>query len=151
MNKVLIDGRIMANTEKIQDNYKFFEGNEATGKKSVLKFTISSQKNYGKPDANGYYPTCFYVIKAFGPKADFINRCFKPGDSIMIEGSLEVEPGGETAEGTRYSAKTVIYVDNAYFPSRGSNDTKKAESSTATSSAPAQAASSKKATSASPF
>lgn len=129
MNKVIIDGRILKNTEKAPHMYAYYPGDAANNKKSVLSMVISSQKNYGKADENGYYPSSLFTVKAFGPKADFINKYFQPGSSILVEGTLEVEHGAEKEDGTRYPDRVVIYLDNQYFCARGANDGEKSASS----------------------
>lgn len=111
----------MANTEKVTRNYVYYE---ASGdKRSALQMVISSYNNFGKPDAEGYFPSSYFTVKAFGPKADFIYKNFKPGSAINIVGTLVIEKGREKEDGTgRYPDAYVIYVDNQYFPARSAGE-----------------------------
>ena len=107
LNKVLLNGRL----PRFEGNYKAAEGE---GKRSFLSWAVSVKRDFKPADAQ-YYPEDLLNIKAFGPKADFINKFFAQGDGIVISGRLQrdddYEKDGQTVKGQMY-----ILVEDAYFP-----------------------------------
>ena len=75
MNQVIIDGRILPNTEKSPKNYAYYPatGDPANGgKNSFLHFLLSTRKEGAAKGEDGYYPTEIWSVKAFGSTADQI-------------------------------------------------------------------------------
>ena len=122
MNKVYMDGYILPNSEKNPKMFQYIAGHD--DKRSMLTFRISTIRPYAKKDDRGYYPTDIFTLRTWGATADFIERNFKPGDPIMIQGYNSVDAGGEREDGTRYPAFYYIRVEEAYFPlaKRGSGN-----------------------------
>lgn len=109
MNTVIIAGRILNNTDKAPNMYKYFEGNGE--KKSVLIFHLSVTRDGAKKDENGYYPSDIFQCKIFGANADYVNKYYGPGNGIVVTGFLGVDQGGLKEDGTHYPSRTVIYVN----------------------------------------
>ena len=118
MNQVIIDGRIIPNTEKSAKNYMYYPatGDPANGgKQSFLHFLLSTRKEGAPKGADGYYPTEIWPVKAFGPTADQIHQYFGPGTSIMLFGVLgEDDPytdatGVERRGSKHIKANRIVY------------------------------------------
>ena len=62
----------------------YVAGND--GKRSYLVMSISSTR--GK-DENGNYRNEYVEARAFGPRADFINKFFDEGSPIVCEGRIQ--------------------------------------------------------------
>ena len=118
MNQVIIDGRILPNTEKSPKNYAYYPatGDPANGgKQSFLHFLLSTRKEGAAKGPDGYYPTEVWSVKAFGPTADQINQYFGPSTSIFLFGVLgEDDPytdanGVEHRGGKYIKANRIVY------------------------------------------
>ena len=128
LNKILVNGRL----PRFEGNYKAGEGE---GKRSFLSWAVSVKRDF-KPEGAQYYPEDLLNIKAFGPKADFINKFFAQGDGIVISGRLQrdddYEKDGQTVKGQMY-----ILVEDAYFPEGKSGDAGLSNAGTTAKAAPA--------------
>ena len=91
MNKVILSGNIIGNTEKAPKMMTYFKGDE--NKKSVMNFFVSTLIPHAKKDDEGHYPSELHAVKAFGQNADFINQYFTGGSAITLEGYLKEEKG----------------------------------------------------------
>ena len=117
MNQVIIDGRIIPNTEKSDKNYVFYPatGDPANGgKQAFLHFLLSTRKEGAPKGPDGYYPTEIWPVKAFGPTAEQINQYFGPSTSIMLFGVLgEDDPyvvdGVERKGNKHIKANRIVY------------------------------------------
>lgn len=114
MNKIIISGNIVGNSEKAPKMYTYYKGND--DKKSVVNFFVSVIIPHTKKEENGYYPSDLHPVKAFGQNADFINQFFTNGSAVSIEGYLKQERGSLKEDGTRYPDHTYIIVDSVEFP-----------------------------------
>lgn len=79
MNKQIILGRI-GQIEK-----KNFEWG------SVLKFSVATSEKYKKKDGEKVEETTWHNCEAFGTLADVIEKFFKKGDGIYVEGKTKHE------------------------------------------------------------
>lgn len=119
MNKVIMDGYILPNSEKNPKMFQYIAGTDS--KRSMLTFRLSVQRPFAKKDENGYYPTDIFTFRTWGATADFINNYFKPGDPIIVSGYNSVDQGGERDDGTRYPAFYYVRVEEAFFPLKSRN------------------------------
>ncbi|MBQ4263103.1 MAG: single-stranded DNA-binding protein [Bacilli bacterium] len=78
MNKVVLIGRI-SNDLKLN-----VIGEKKT---STIQFSLAVNRNYKNKD--GKYDTDFINCVAFGNIADFINKYFKKGDELAVEGRVQ--------------------------------------------------------------
>ena len=123
MNTIMIDGRVMKNTENAPHNYMFNASNGE--KKSFLRMTISSTKPGSKKDEKtGYYPTDFWTVKAFGQTAEFINQYFGPGSRVVVSGEITMsEPYTAPETGKEYPARPEIIASRVWIADAPSNTT----------------------------
>ena len=114
MNKVILSGNIIGNTDKAPKMITYFKGDE--NKKSVMNFFVSTLIPHAKKDDEGYYPSELHAVKAFGQNADFINQYFTGGSAITLEGYLKEEKGDSKDDGTKYPDRTYTIVESVEFP-----------------------------------
>lgn len=140
MNQVIIDGRILPNTEKSPKNYAYYPatGDPANGgKNSFLHFLLSTRKEGAAKGEDGYYPTEIWSIKAFGSTADQIDKYFGPNTAIEFFGTLgEDEPYTDPATGVERRGNKHIKVSRIVYGYGG----KPKDEVTAASSAPTRSA-----------
>ena len=98
LNKVTLQGRMVADPEL---------RTTASGI-AFLNFTIAWSEKYKEVETK-----CFLRCKAWRGTAEFINRYFRKGQQIIIEGRLETEEW-TTDDGQKRSA-TGCVVDKAHF------------------------------------
>lgn len=103
MNYIAFDGRITRDIEI------------STSKdgKEFCKFTVAVAKRNKKEEPNADFIDCV----AFGQSAAFLNKYFKKGDGIVIEGSLTSDKYKDK-EG-RSVTKWSVLVDKIGFPVSG--------------------------------
>lgn len=103
LNKVILQGRLVANPEL----------RTIPSGVSVANLRIAVDRNY-KSKENNTQNTDFITLVAWRATADFVGRYFKKGDSILIDGSLQVREFTDSDGKRRYATEVVI--DNAHFP-----------------------------------
>lgn len=107
LNQVILNGKL----PHFNGTFK-----EAVGeKKAFLSWAVSVKRDFKPADAQ-YYPEDLINIKAFGPKAEFINKFFKQGDGLILTGRLQrdddYEKDGQTIKGQLcLSVETVSFAD----------------------------------------
>src|SRR5574344_3137164 len=107
MNELLINGRILRNTEKSNHNYVFNQG--TADKKSFLRFLLSSNIEGAKKDEKtGYFPTEIYRVKAFGKTAEQINKNFGEGKYIIFKGNIAKEDAWTGTDGREFPESVVV-------------------------------------------
>lgn len=114
MNKVILSGNIIGNTDKAPKMITYFKGDE--NKKSVMNFFVSTLIPHAKKDDEGHYPSELHAVKAFSQNADFINQYFTGGSAITLEGYLKEEKGDAKDDGTKYPDRTYTIVESVEFP-----------------------------------
>ena len=80
---------------------------------SVVEFGLANNRRWTSKDGEQKEETCFVDAQAFGKTAENINKYFKKGRPILIEGRLDFSQW-ETPEGQKRS-KHRIHVDNFTF------------------------------------
>ena len=148
MNKVILSGNIIGNTDKAPKMMTYFKGDE--NKKSVMNFFVSTLIPHTKKDDEGHYPSELHAVKAFGQNADFINQYFTGGSAITLEGYLKEEKGDAKDDGTKYPDRTYTIVESVEFPPAARGKAKES-SVNPSASAPAKKAATKKSGLAMPF
>lgn len=129
MNIIMIEGRILKNTENSPHNYLFMPGNES--KKTFLRMTISSKKMNGQKDENGYPKTNLHTVKAFGMTAEMINQYFGEGARVIISGYLDKsDEWTNPADGKTYPPREEIIANSVWMADAPKSDTNGAASRT---------------------
>lgn len=78
---------------------------------SITSFTIAINRNFKNKE--GKYDADFLNLVAYRNTADFINKYFKKGDMICVEGRVQVRNYDDKDGNKRYV--TEIVVENAEF------------------------------------
>ena len=149
MNKVILSGNIIGNTEKAPKMMTYFKGDE--NKKSVMNFFVSTLIPHAKKDDEGHYPSELHAVKAFGQNADFINQYFTGGSAITLEGYLKEEKGDAKDDGTKYPDRTYTIVESVEFPPAARGKAKEGGAVSSSVTTPAKKATAKKSGLAMPF
>ena len=90
------------------------------------KFTVAINR---KKDKNGETKADFIDCTAFGKTAAFVQKYFKKGDGIIVDGRLESE-NYEAKDGTKRT-KWSVTVEQVYFPQgKGKTDNTNSDAST---------------------
>lgn len=110
MNKVIISGRLT----------KEVELRSSESGVQVARFTIASNRNFKNKEGN--YDVDFISCVAYRNTAEFINKYFKKGDGIIVDGRIQT--GNYEKEGTKHYTTDVV-VENVEF--NGSKNTTKSE------------------------
>lgn len=118
LNQVLLQGRVNSEGKGIY-SYKAGEGE----KNSVLRFSLSSQRNFKSKDAE-YADWDNITCTAFGMTADLIHK--NQGNQIIVQGAIRTG-SYEKEDGTKVYTTDVI-VDRIYFE-RGTGAGASAETS----------------------
>lgn len=104
MNKFLSIGRLIRDIE-----LRYTQNNTA-----VLKNTIAIKRN--RKNANGEYESDFINISAFGNTAELINKYFKKGDMIGLEGRIETgsykDKNGNTVYTTDLMVESIDFINS---------------------------------------
>lgn len=79
----------------------------------VVEFGLAMNHKYKKQDGTQVDDTCFVDCQLFGKRAEVVNKYFKKGDPIFIEGRLKFEQW-TTQDGTKRS-KLRVFVENFEF------------------------------------
>lgn len=149
MNKVILSGNIISNTEKAPKMITYFKGDE--NKKSVMNFFVSTLIPHAKKDDEGHYPSELHAVKAFGQNADFINQYFTGGSAITLEGYLKEEKGDVKDDGTKYPDRTYTIVESVEFPPAARGKAKESGTVSSSAATPAKKTAAKKSGLAMPF
>ena len=99
-----------------------------TGKtgSEYCKFTVAIDR---KKDKNGDKKTDFIDCTAFGKTAAFVQKYFKKGDGIVVEGRFESDTY-DAKDGTKRT-KWGVSVDNIEFPQGGKGKSEQTNSDAA--------------------
>lgn len=77
-NKVILMGNLTADPDV-----------SVKGETKMAKFTVAVQRNF--KDKDGNYGTDFVRSTAFGKTADFLEKYFKKGSNILVEGEWRTD------------------------------------------------------------
>lgn len=103
LNKVLLMGHL---TRDPQLSY-------LPSQTAVVEFGIASSHKFKKQDGTQGEETCFVDCQMFGKRAETIQKYFKKGDPIFIEGRLKFD-SWQAQDGTKKS-KLRVFVENFEF------------------------------------
>lgn len=111
LNENLLQGRI-PDSEKFKNAFAMY--NEDDEKRAVLNIKLSVRRNYKAKDEQ-YAKDDILDCKAFGKTAINIYKHFRPGDNILVSGSLQrddsyVDKNGDTVYGSMF-----VNIENFYF------------------------------------
>ena len=130
LNQLILNGKI----PHFDGTYKAGEGE----KKSFMSWAISVKRDF-KPADEQYYPEDLINFKAFGAKADFINKFFQKGDGLILSGRLQRDEDYTNKEGVAVKGQLVMMVENVCF-AEGTTKGGAAASTTTGGTAPAAGA-----------
>lgn len=132
LNQLVINGRL----PRFEGTFKAAEGD----KKAFLSWSVSVKRDFKGADEQ-YYPEDLIPFKAFGAKADFINKNFGQGDGIIMTGRIQkaddYEKEGQTVRGGLFlNVETVSFAE-------GRSGGASTESNSGSKTTPAKTASAK--------
>lgn len=99
MNKVILMGRL-AKEPDIRES----------GKTLIANFTVAVQNGF--KDKNGEYGCQFISCTAFNGLAEFIEKWFKKGKPILVEGRIDNSSYTDKEGNTRYISKVIVEKAN---------------------------------------
>ena len=82
----------------------------------VVEFGLAMNRRYKKQDGSMADDTCFVDCQMFGKRAETVNKYFKKGDPIFVEGRLKYDSWEK--DGRRQS-RIRVFVENFEFLSKG--------------------------------
>lgn len=97
VNKLIYQGRLTANPELKRTQSDV----------SNLEFTIAWSEKYKEAETK-----CFLRCKAWRNTAEFIDKYFKKGQEIIIEGHMVTE---QWEDGEEKKSRTICVIDKAHF------------------------------------
>lgn len=80
---------------------------------AVVEFCLAENRKYKKQDGSPGEESCFVDCQMFGKRAETVNKYFKKGDPIFIEGRLKLDQW-DTKDGSKRS-KLRVFVENFEF------------------------------------
>jgi single-strand DNA-binding protein len=87
---------------------------------AVCDFGLAASKKSKSQDGTIKEKTCFIDCRIFGKRADVINKHFKKGDPIFIEGELDFQTWEK--EGQKRSKHSLLMTDFQFIASKKSTD-----------------------------
>lgn len=78
----------------------------------VVEFGLASSRKFKKQDGTTAEDTCFVECRLFGKRADVVNKYFKKGSPMLVEGRLQYQTWEK--DGQKRS-KHIIFVENFEF------------------------------------
>ena len=82
----------------------------------VVEFGLAMNRRYKKQDGSMADDTCFVDCQMFGKRAETVNKYFKKGDPIFVEGRLKYDSWEK--DGRRQS-RLRVFVENFEFLGKG--------------------------------
>ena len=110
LNKVLLMGNLTRDPE-----LRFLPG---PTQMPVVEFGLAINRRSKKQDGSQGEDTCFVDCQLFGKRAEVVNKYFKKGEPIFVEGRLKYDQW-QAQDGTKKS-KLRISVENFEFVGKGS-------------------------------
>ena len=107
LNKVLLMGNL---TRDPQLSY-------LPSQTPVVEFGLAMSRKFKKQDGTMAEDTCFVDCRLFGKRAEVVNKYFKKGEPIFVEGRLQFDQW-QSPDGTTKS-KLRVFVENFEFIGRG--------------------------------
>lgn len=90
---------------------------------AVVEFGVANNRKFKKQDGTQGEEACFVDCQLFGKRAEVVNKYFKKGDPIFVEGRIKYD-SWEGQDGQKRS-KLRIFVENFEFVGKG--EAKKSE------------------------
>ena len=107
LNKVLLMGNL---TRDPQLSY-------LPSQTAVVEFGMAMSRKFKKQDGSMAEDTCFVDCQLFGKRAEVVNKYFKKGEPIFVEGRLKFDQW-QAQDGTKKS-KLRVFVENFEFIGKG--------------------------------
>jgi single-strand DNA-binding protein len=82
----------------------------------VVEFGMAISRKYKKQDGTMAEDTCFVDCQMFGKRAETVNKYFKKGDPIFVEGRLKFDSWEKDG---RKQSKLRVFVENFEFLGKG--------------------------------
>jgi single-strand DNA-binding protein len=121
LNKVLLMGNL---TRDPQLSY-------LPSQTAVVEFGMAMSRKFKKQDGSMGEDTCFVDCRMFGKRAETINKYFKKGEPIFVEGRLQFDQW-QSQDGSKKS-KLRVFVENFEFIGKGGGRSRQSGSGTAES------------------
>jgi single-strand DNA-binding protein len=83
----------------------------------VVEFGLATNRRWTGQDGSQREETCFVDCQMFGKRAEVINKFFKKGSPIFIEGRLKFD-SWQSQDGTKRS-KLRVFIENFEFVGGG--------------------------------
>lgn len=83
----------------------------------VVEFGLAISRKFKKQDGSQGEETCFVDCQMFGKRAEVINKYFKKGDPIFVDGRLKFDQWN-AQDGSKRS-KLRVFVENFEFLGKG--------------------------------
>ncbi len=109
LNKVLLMGNLTRDPE-----LRFLPG---PTQMPVVEFGLAINRRFKKQDGSQGEDTCFVDCQLFGKRAEVVNKYFKKGEPIFVEGRLKYDQW-QAQDGTKKS-RLRISVENFVFIGKG--------------------------------
>jgi len=106
LNKVLLMGNL---TRDVQLTY-------LPSQTPVAEFGMAMSRKFKKQDGSMAEDTCFVDCRLFGKRAEVVNKYFKKGDPIFVEGRLQLD---QWEKDGKKQSKLRIFVENFEFIGKG--------------------------------
>ncbi len=126
MNKVILIGRLTADPEFRQTQSGI----------SSCRFTVAANRNF--KNSKGEYEADFISCQAWRQTAEFINRYFRKGQMIAINGTLRTGSYQDKNHSDVTHYTTDVLVENVEFCGSKSDNSTSSTSNTTTQQAAAQ-------------
>ncbi len=102
-NKVILMGNLVRDPQ-----LSFLPSNTA-----AVEFGIATSRTFKKQDGSQGEETCFTDCQMFGKRAEVVNKYFKKGEPILVEGRLKLDQW-QAQDGSKRS-KLRVFVENFEF------------------------------------
>lgn len=83
----------------------------------VVEFGLATNRRFKKQDGSQGEEICFVDCQMFGKRAETVNKYFKKGDPIFVEGRLKFDQWN-AQDGSKRS-KLRVFVENFEFLGKG--------------------------------
>jgi single-strand DNA-binding protein len=88
---------------------------------SICKFGLATNRKFKSKDGQDREEVCFVDVDAFGKQAEAIQKYFRKGDPILIEGRLKLEKW-QTDGGENRSKHGIVLETFTFVKGHGGDD-----------------------------
>ena len=124
LNKVLLMGNM---TRDPQLSY-------LPSQTAVAEFGLAMTRRFKKQDGSQGEETCFVDCQMFGKRAEVLNKYFKKGDPIFVEGRLKLDQW--TDKDNQKRSRLRVFIENFEFVGRRGGQPSEAQEAPAEAPAP---------------